>query len=61
MKSLDDQDVLALRDACQARYEQLSELLRDSRIPLDAREVIKAKADATMRAWNHIPDHFEVK
>jgi len=50
-----DEDIEALKDACQHRYEQLNELLRDSRIPLAAREVIKEQAAACLRAWERLP------
>jgi hypothetical protein len=52
---VNDEDIDALNDACQHRYEELNALLRDSRIPLAAREVISRQADACMKAWEHLP------
>jgi len=49
-------DILALRDACRARYEQLHELTRDSHLPLEARDVLLRMANEVMAAWEKLPD-----
>jgi predicted RNA binding protein with dsRBD fold (UPF0201 family) len=51
----DDADIDALNDACQHRYRELNELLRDHRIPWAAREVIEHQAEACMKAWDRLP------
>ncbi len=56
---LDDKDVLALREACRIAYDVQNELLRDGRLSLAARDRVRDDAAATMRAWEHIPDHFD--
>jgi hypothetical protein len=59
---LDDEDIQALRTACAIAYEELHRIARETpALPYRVQKQVIEEAEAIMRAWEHIPDTFQVR